>query len=234
MPSIADTVARVAAAGVPVLFLDTCSVLDVIRAPVRSLSDVVEATTNLLAMTTATAPQCNLVVGSLVPGEWQTHDKTVVEELTRHLNRLDSQAGHIHDLCRHLGISLGFGPSQYETSGIVTRLHDLSRDLLRSALVIDAQQQTQDRAFHRVVFDKRRPCRKGGELKDCVVFEECLEVCRQLQAISFPRKLVFCSSNTGDYCDPGETPHPDVAADCAAVGMVFTTTLRWAVSELKS
>ena len=67
--------------------------------------------------------------------------------------------------------------------------------------------------------------KKGGELKDCTIFEEYLEVCRLLQAGNFQRKAVYCTSNTNDYCDPGATPHPDVAADCAAVGLTFTTVL---------
>ena len=58
MPSIADTATRVAAAGVPVLFLDTCSILDVIRAPIpeRKLGGCVEAASELVATVTAATP----------------------------------------------------------------------------------------------------------------------------------------------------------------------------------
>ncbi len=35
MPSIADIVAQIQAGGLPVLFADTCILLDVIRAPLR-------------------------------------------------------------------------------------------------------------------------------------------------------------------------------------------------------
>ncbi|MCI0704445.1 MAG: hypothetical protein L0241_25605 [Planctomycetia bacterium] len=184
-------------------------------------------------MTTAT-PQCSLVVGSFVPVEWGTHDKDVLDSLTKHLNRLDQQADHFHGLCGHLGIGLTFGRPQYGASGLAVRLHDLSRQLLHAAVVLDRHPDTMTRAYDRVTISKRRPCRKGGELKDCTIFEECLEVCRQLQAISFTRKLIFCSSNTDDYCAPGVVPHADIDADCAAVGLRFVTNLPWAVSEVKS
>lgn len=75
---------------------------------------------------------------------------------------------------------------------------------------------------------------QGRELKDCTIFEECLEVCRQLQAGGFSRKKVFCTSNTEEYCAPGVIPHADVATDCGTVGLVFTTTLPWVVNELKT
>ncbi|MGO8903225.1 MAG: hypothetical protein ACLQU5_33545 [Isosphaeraceae bacterium] len=35
MPSIGDAVAQIVAAGLPILFIDTCILLDVIRAPLR-------------------------------------------------------------------------------------------------------------------------------------------------------------------------------------------------------
>ena len=67
MPSIADTVAQVVAAGVPVLFLDTCSILDVIRAPLpeRKLAGCVQAATELdrgrNSDTAIVAPGCRFV-----------------------------------------------------------------------------------------------------------------------------------------------------------------------------
>src|SRR5262249_31933475 len=67
MPTIADAAAQVLAAGVPVLFLDTCSILDVIRAPARGLANCVEAATELLGMATGSPPSCSLVIGSFVP-----------------------------------------------------------------------------------------------------------------------------------------------------------------------
>jgi hypothetical protein len=173
------------------------------------------------------------VVGSFVPGEWSAHAQTVLDELTRHLDRMDRQADHFHGLCGHLGIALGFGRPRYAPSGLANRLHDLSRQLLHAAVDLDAHPDTNARAYTRVV-TKRRPCRKGGELKDCTIFEECLEVCRQVRSSSFAGKLIFCSSNTEDYCTPGVIPHPEVAADCSTVGLLFTTNLPWAVSELKT
>ena len=234
MPSIADTAARVAAAGVPVLFLDTCNILDVIRAPVRNLTGCVEAATELVAGVTAVVPRLALVVGSFVPTEWADNAPGVPATLTRHLSRMDEQAGHFHDLCGHLGIGLSFGRSRYSATALADRLHDLSRELLDAAVVLDRHPDTSGRAFDRVTVTRRRPCRNGSELKDCTIFEESLEVCRRVAGASPAPRMVFCSSNTSDYCDGNVVPHPDIAADCAAVGLVFTTTLPWAVAELKT
>jgi hypothetical protein len=234
MATIADAAAQVLAAGVPVLFLDTCSILDVIRAPARGLANCAEAATELLGMATSVPPSCRLLVGSFVPTEWNDHQQEVLDLLNGHLDRMQSQAAHFHGLCGHLGLAIPFGPPQYVTSGLSTRLHDLSRQILQASLVLDRHNDTMERAYNRVAVTRRRPCRKGGELKDCTIFEECLEVCRQLQSGGFARKMVFCTSNTEDYCAPGVTPHTDVATDCAAVGLVFTASLPWAVNELRT
>lgn len=235
MPSLADAAARVVAAGVPTLFLDTCNVLDVVRAPVRFLTGCVEAASELVAGATAAAPRFNLIVGSFVPGEFAANAPTVADTLTAHLDRMDEQADHFHGLCGHLGIALGFGRPGYAATALAGRLRALSRDLLAAALVLDNDPNALARAVARVTGSpQRRPSRNAGQLKDCVIFEEYLEVCRQVRATTFAGKLVFCSSNTTDYCDKNVVPHPDVAADSAAVGLVFTTTLPWAVAELKS
>jgi hypothetical protein len=233
MPSLTDTSTRIAATGVPVLFLDTCSILDVIRAPVRGLAGCIEAASELVGLATAAPPRCSPVVGSFVPVEWGTHAQGVLDELTKHLDKMDQQAGHFYALRAHLGIALGFGRPRYEPSGLGGRLLDLSRHLHQAAAVLDPHPDTMSRAYDRVIA-KRRPCRKGGELKDCTIFEECLEVCRQIQVGGFARKLIFCSSNTDDYCAPGMAPHPEIATDCSAVGLLFTTNLPWAVAELKT
>jgi hypothetical protein len=57
MPSIADAVSQIIAAGLPVLFLDTCSLVDVIREPLRptELSGCVE---DEEALTTPSRRRC--------------------------------------------------------------------------------------------------------------------------------------------------------------------------------
>jgi hypothetical protein len=108
-------------------------------------------------------------------------------------------------------------------------LCDLSRGLLDGALHLDARDDTNMRAYHRAI-KLIPPSRRGGEVKDCTIVEECLEVCRQLRAAAFPSKLVFCTSNTSDYCEGGAL-HRVLAADFAAVGLTFSATLPWAVHE---
>jgi hypothetical protein len=116
MPSIVDVVSHVLTVGAPALFLDTCSILDIIRSPVRPLLNCVEAATELLNLSANAPLQCSLMVGSFVPTEWSDHDQDVLDSLNAHLLRMEEQAGNFHGLCGHLGIPLHFGQPLYQAS----------------------------------------------------------------------------------------------------------------------
>jgi hypothetical protein len=84
------------------------------------------------------------------------------------------------------------------------------------------------------VVAKTPPSKQGGEVKDCVIVEECLELTRQLRANGFARKCVFCTSNMDDYGGPSGGLHPTLATEFAAVGLAFTSNLPWAVHEIQT
>jgi hypothetical protein len=235
MPSITDAAAHLHAAGLPILFLDTCSIVDVIRGPMRpdKLPGCVEAAVELLQLATSATACCSLVVGSFVSGEWLNHAQPTANDLRKHLARLDDQAFYFHDACASLGITLPFARPTYGGVGLMNRLYDLSKQLLDASLRLDAHNDTNMRAFARAATNTP-PSRKGAEIKESTIIEECLEVCRQLHSAGFGRKQIFCTSNTNDYCDAGGALYPALAGDFAAVRLNFVTNLPWAVHEVKT
>jgi hypothetical protein len=231
MSRIADVVTTLIAAPVPILLLDTCAFLDIIRAPVRRDPSWIEPAIRLRAGVSAQPRKCGLVVASLVGQEWTDSVATVVKELSKHLRDLDAQAAHVHDACNAVGISLGQAKPLYAGTLLNSLLHDLSRDLMNVALALDGDDALKMRAVQRV-FDKIPPSRKGGQLKDCTILEECLELCRGLRAGGFAEKCVFCTSNRTDFCETGNNLHANLAAEFGAVQLTFTTELNWALHEL--
>jgi hypothetical protein len=231
MPSIDDVVAQILKTGAPVLFVDTCILLDIIRSTNRGLRDYAERATELLKLITATQPGCLMVVSSIIPHEWKANAQEVTNEVVRQIAKMDEQSSHFHDACEALGISVGFDRASYAGSGLAGRLHDLSLQLLDNSVCLDADDPSRLRAFGRVVANIP-PSRKSGEVKDCAIIEEYLAVCRGLQAAGFAKKRVFCTSNTDDYCDPGKKLHANLAVEFSNVGLVFSTNLNWAMHEV--
>lgn len=227
MPSIADTDVQLRSVDRPVLFLDTCILLDVIRAPQRSLKDCVKQATRLRALLTVTPSACSLVIASVVENEWSNHATNTRDELRKHLLKLQEQTEQFHEACNALGISLGYGPPAYAVADLHTHLFDLSKDILSRGFRLDRDGECSARAVDRVNANLP-PSRQGGQMKDCVIVEECLELARRLRANGFVRKCVFCTSNTKDF----GTPHTELATDFASVNLYFTTNLPWAIHVL--
>ena len=236
MPSIADAVAQIQAVGLPVLFADTCILVDVIRTPRRpaELRGCVEAATELLHLLTTPPVQCSLVVASFVPGEWLEHSAREANNLRILVSQIDHGADELHRFCGLVGVIPPFPLAGYRLLALAERLHDLSRQLLDSGalLHLDPDHDCIIRSHARA--SSSTPPARRGQVRDATIIEECLEVSRRLQAAGFAWRRVFCTSNTTDYCERGPTRlHPSLAVDFGATGLRFATSLPWAVNEIK-
>jgi hypothetical protein len=231
MPSIDEVARRITAADVPVLFLDTCILLDIIRSTYRCLPNYAARASELWGLAMKSPPACLVVVSSIIPHEWNDNVQIVTNEIVRHFEKMEDHSSHFHDACQGLGIAAPFGRSGYAQMGLAEALRDLSKQILDLALCLDADDGSRSRAVTRVI-RKIPPSQHRREVKDSAIIEEYLAVCQQLQAAGFARKRVFCTSNTTDYCDPGAQPHPKLEAEFDAFGLTFTTNLPWAVHEI--
>lgn len=231
MPSIADTEARLRAEDRPVLFLDTCVFVDIIRATLRCMgTSLVSRAIELRTLLNAAPPGgCALVASSMVRAEWNNNAPPTRDEVQRHLVKIQDQAEHYHHACGALGVPLGFGLPAYPAANLAVRLFDLSQEVLNLAIHLDPDGACAVRGMGRVGANLP-PSRQGGEMKDCVIVEECLELTRLLRANGFTKKCVFCTSNTNDY----GPPHPNLATDFAAVQLTFTSGLAWAVHAIQT
>jgi hypothetical protein len=234
MPSITAVEAQLRVDDRPVLFLDTCILLDLIRATYRCLGiGYVQSAVELHTLLTSSPPQCALIIASMVPTEWTYHAPRVRDEVQSHLKKIQDQSVHFHEACAILGITLTFGRPFYSGVGLAESLYDLSKALLDGSIDLDRHAGCESRGVGRVV-TKTPPSKQGSEVKDCVIVEECLELTRQLRANGFVRKCVFCTSNLNDYGGPDGRLHPALAPDFAAVDMTFTSNLPWAVHEIRA
>lgn len=232
MPSIDEAVGVLLATDRPVLFLDTCVLLDVIRSTHRCLKGCAEAAWNLAKLISSKPPVCSLVVSSLLPKEWSDNVQAVTDETIRHLRRMEEQATHFDEACRTLGIAVVSTPTAFGKIGLAEALRDLSQSLIDRAVRLDEDSGCRVRAFERVV--ARVPPALKGQVKDSAIIEEYLAICRGLKAAGFSRRRVYCTSNTSDYCEPSGSLHSSLAVEFAAHSLIFTTQLPWALREVRN
>lgn len=232
MPSIDEAIGELLATDRPVLFLDTCVLLDVIRSTHRCLKGCAEAAWHLAKLLSATPPVCSLVVSLLVPKEWRDNVHGVTDETIRHLRRMEEQASHFDDACRALRIAVASPPTAYGRCGLAEALRDRSQSLIDQAVRLDEDPGCRVRAVERVV--ARVPPALKGQVKDSAIIEEYLAVCRGLRAAGFSRRRVYCTSNTADYCEASGSLHASLAVEFASQSLIFTTQLPWALREVRS
>ena len=91
-----DLAVQIIEAGIPVLLLDTCSILDIVRAPIREQMSVhdIEAVHSLLDRATGSSHQISLVVTEQVVTEFEKHLADVAQDCCKAIKKAsDSHAG---------------------------------------------------------------------------------------------------------------------------------------------
>jgi hypothetical protein len=221
MTLIADTVSAITGAPAPVVFLDSCVLLDIVRAPLRNAASEVRVGNQFLASVRKVPATVYLVVGSPTPTEWNDHIDEAVRDCTTALNSCNAVA----DVCGHLAVP-GVATLPPAALGLPDMLRQLSADLLAAAICLDHDGGALGRAVDRVVASLL-PARKSGRgAKDAVILEHALETTRQLRAVGFAGPCVFASSNTSDFAAPTSMAlHPLLVPDFAPLALLYAASL---------
>jgi hypothetical protein len=196
--AIHDIVAAIDESNSATLFLDTCAILDIIRALSRSSSDELCAAKMFCDKRDAQAIHCEVVLPSVVHQEYIDN----FGDTSKLLDRFFQQVSDIqHELSK---AQLAFGRSAtpcYSDAPVLSeRIIRLTHRIVNTATHVKEQDDLHAAASKRIV-QCRPPATKGKqELKDCLIVEECLEICRQLKRNGSRAQLYFLSSNTKDFC----------------------------------
>jgi hypothetical protein len=218
MAPISDVAANLLSAPAPLLLLDACALLDLIRAPVRRAPWQLPPALRLDALTATPSGPCQLLRASITAREFSDHSAEAQQQLEQYLQDLHDRTTELQQV---FGLLLPpFTAPAFSPSPLPGALADLAQRLLARSTPLDQDPATHQRAYQRVL-DKRRPSRRG-EIKDAVMVEEYLELCRRLRAGGFPSSAVFLSSNTNDFCEgSARALHTELAADFTDAGLAF-------------
>lgn len=222
MTLIADIIHDITANPAPVLFLDTCILLDVVRAPLRSKPDEVRFAQLFLTSVQKNPKTIHLLVPSPVQPEWDTHILERVNECTTAVNACNAVAA----ICGHLALpevaALPAGVLKMRAL-----LRQLSTDLLAACVTIGNDGLALARAVDRIIAYRhpvKQPHSKGA--KDSVILEHAVETTAQLRNAGFAEICIFVSSNTGDFANPGSTNlHAQLAASFNPVNLRYAVSL---------
>lgn len=219
------SVSDIVTCGGPVLCLDTCVILDIMRDPTRenaSPADRVAAVSILSAMEAQ-----NGLVGLLaaqVRVEFDEHLKPVEDEAAKALSKLRDRLQRLDAMNVALGGMGATDVSHYDD--YVSRSKSTAERLIAAAPLVPQSDEMTSRAFRRLN-EARTPATKGKQsMKDCVVIETYLDAIRKLRKAGLTSPVVFASSNVKHYAgESGSVLRPDLAAEFAELGIQYAPNL---------
>jgi hypothetical protein len=230
MTLIADIRDDIIANPAPVLFLDSCILLDVVRAPLRDKPGEVRFAQLFLTSVQKNPKAIHLLVASPTQREWTDHIAETENDCTIAVNGCNAVAS----ICGHMGLP----PVAFLPAGVLTLstlLRNLSADLLAAAVSMDHDSAALGRAVDRIIASTR-PAKPGGKgAKDSVILEHAVEATTQLRTAGFTGVCLFVSSNTKDFADAGSTNlHAQLTPEFTAANLEYAVNLTHAESILTS
>lgn len=230
--SISDAAGAICAAPAPVLLMDTCAVVDVIRSPVRHSIANIEAALKLAEHARATPKRLYPIIAHVIQDEWSEHSKNEQENLKTEIAKHDRSAMLFRRACETAGITDSPMPVEFQKLDLPSRLFRIAEALIAESIVLTQDDECGKNAYHRNIRGVP-PSRKGAGLKDCDIVEHYAGLCRQLVSGGFGEKVVLVSSNTNDFCeDKRNALHPVIETEFSSVDFQFSTNLAWARSAL--
>jgi hypothetical protein len=230
LTKIGKIVTAITGSPAPVLFLDSCTLLDIVRAPLRNKASEVRVARLFLTSVQKTPRTIHILIGSPTQTEW--HD---------HIDKAESECASAIDCCNAVAAVCGYmampapPPLPLGTGSLPALLRQLSADLLAAAVTMDHNAAAMKRAINRVIASQL-PARRGGTgAKDAVIVEHAVETTAQLRGTGFGQPCVFVSSNTKDFAAPSSTNlHSDLVAAFTPINLLYATSLTHAETMLSA
>lgn len=221
MPPIQSIAQSVVASGLPCLVVDSCSLLDVAAGHARITRAIsMEGALDVLQAATANPPGCMVVRASLVEREFRNNIDAVQEQARSELEKLRRGIAVTDAYCKAAGLnSIDREPDHT----LADSLAQTAEVFLDTALPIEDGDDFRRRADTRVQ-QHIAPSKKGKDsYKDCVIFEEALELARLITAEGGGNPVIFLTSNTTDYKE-GNAPRHEIRNDADAAGLAVCFT----------
>ena len=214
-----DLAAELTRADVPVLLLDTCTILDVVRAPIREQLGI----HNIGRRAYLDWPRCGSTARGLVrdnragpsriPGSMSMRLR--LKPVMRSRKPRDGLASILTRMQALSPDDCIPGAVDLLSLGFPKKGRHLAEHIVQASFVLnDDHGEVIKKAWDRVRLAKPPATKAEQSMKDCLIVESCLRLAATLRSGGFSRNMVFATSNTKDYQQDCRSLHP-----CAEGGL---------------
>lgn len=209
----------------PVLCLDTCVILDILRDPARDDVRVHEHEASLsLLLAAQSGTILQALVAEQVGREFRDNVEQIQRDAQQSLRRRTRDIGKLNALVALYGTSRPIDLAHWHDHH--SRARQAADHWLEASTTVRESSSTISNAFLRLN-EARSPARRGKQsMKDCVILETYLEHIRTLRDGGWTATAVFVSSNTRDYAaDDRTTVRDDIKHEFESLGLEYAPNM---------
>lgn len=213
---------RIAAEAKPILFLDTCVMLDVFRVVERA-SNYAPFNVYVELAKKVKAQDVVIVYNDTVLSEFRFNAPTVVQEQRSKILNLNRRWNAFRSMkdkrVVHNDVNLS-------VDKIINASESTLSAIIKDAIIVKDYDAAL-RSSYDVVLRHKAPAVRDSQFKDAYIFKTCLDLAKKSG-----KQIIFCSTNTKDYCDDSKKVHPEIAKQANENNVVVTLSLGEAYGKL--
>lgn len=183
----------------PLLFWDTCALLNVVRfiyredpGDISTFEAIMKVHDSILSRNILSV-SCEAVIT-----EFNSNIDKTMQETSDSISKTYNYYKNIVDVCNTIDNMTVVLPDM-RPNLLQTKLYDLLKEIIQKTVFIPVDDTTTKNAFQRVV-QGIAPAKKKHEFKDCNIWEVCQECFRQVNTVNDGHPKVFYTVNTEDFC----------------------------------
>src|SRR5271165_1230003 len=209
----------IVSAGLPVLCIDTCSLLDIMRDPTRDTVKPDDRQAAIELVTIAESGGLACLIADQVSIEFAEHDRPVQEEAKQNLLKVRQQIERINKLSAVYGAPGALSLRHLDDH--VTRARAVVERWLARLENVKPSAGMPAKAFARVNAGLAPAARGKESSKDCLVYETYLEAVTALRSGGLLKPIVYLSSNTKEYLTESKVLKPDIVKDFGTLNLQY-------------
>jgi hypothetical protein len=228
--TINEVVSVVVANPYPILFIDTCSILDLIRLPYRQskanlAESYLEAAKKIVNL--ARSKQLIIIILPLIEEEYKNNLLNTKQELQSHVKKLALNLEILKSVHSSSQNQLS-APDLFilETCGYLENICD---EIFSHGIYLKKYEKITSTATNRTI--SQTPPARHGAVKDCIIYEHFLEQSKLIRAKSIQEKIVFLTSNTEDFCE-SRLPKSPIDIELLSINASLCLNWSWALADL--
>lgn len=206
----------------PVLFLDTCVMLDIFRVVDRTNSYTPFKVYVELANKVKNQDVI-IVYNETVQSEFMFNAPRVVREQRSKIQNLNRRWNSFRSMKDKAEVQHEVNLSEDK---IIMAAEVTLRTIRKDALIVKDYDAAL-RSSYDVVLKHKAPAVRDSQFKDAYIFRTCLDLAKKSG-----KQIIFCSTNTRDYCDDSKKVHPEILRQANENNVTVTLSLGEAYGKI--